>query len=46
LKRLTELEAQIALDLHAKGVNQSAIARVLKKLTARVNDLMQEGRNS
>jgi hypothetical protein len=50
LKRLVELmESQIALDLHAKGVNQDAIARVLKKRKAWVNDLVQDvpkGRHS
>lgn len=50
LKRLVELmEFQIALNLHARGANQGAIARILKKRKAWVNDLVQgvpKGANS
>jgi hypothetical protein len=50
LKRLVELtEFRIALDLHAKGANQSTIARVLTKRKSWVNELVQgvpKGANS
>jgi transcriptional regulator len=50
LKRLVELmELQIVLDLHARGMNQDVVARMLKRRKAWVNALVQDvpkGRNS
>ena len=40
--RIAELlERKIALDLHFQGVNQNAIARILRKSKTWVNDLLQ-----
>ncbi len=36
------LEKQIAVDLHFRGVNQQAIAKVLQKSKTYVNELLRD----